>query len=181
MNNFIHKTWFYLQNIWCWGWEKKPRNEKIPRLVALPSPSFLVQFVIFKNAFTFGRGCHYALTVTGSWCYVITREWWFRMHFIHAEDFSLSTKSYLMHIAQRSSGASAFFSVPILTFPSVSVVYSVVFLRFFSFFVCYCSKPFQTNVTYNSAERCHLLINGILKMGGELKESSWSKFVHVAI
>ena len=41
---------------------------------------------------------HYALTVTVSWCYVITQEWWFCMHFIHAEDFSLSTKSNLMHI-----------------------------------------------------------------------------------
>ena len=63
------------------------------------SSSFLVQFVIFKNMFTFGCWFHYMLTVTVSWCYVITWEWWFRMHFIHAEDFSLSTKSNLMHIA----------------------------------------------------------------------------------
>ena len=93
------------------------------------SSSFLQQFVIFKNAFTFGRWCHYALTVTVSWCYMITREWWSRMHFIHTEDFSLSTKSNFMHIAPWSNGASAF-SLPILTFLSVSVVYSVGF--FFS-------------------------------------------------
>ena len=61
--------------------------------------SFSVQFMVFKNAFTFGRWSHYALSVTVSWCYVITREWWFCVHFIHAEDFSLSTKSYLMHTA----------------------------------------------------------------------------------
>ena len=48
-----------------------------------------------KNAFTFGRWCHYAFTVTVSWCYAITQEWWFRVHFIHAESFSLSTKSKL--------------------------------------------------------------------------------------
>ena len=39
------------------------------------------------------------LAVTVSWCYIITWEWRFRMHFIDAEDFSLSTKSNLMHIA----------------------------------------------------------------------------------
>ena len=56
-------------------------------------------FVIFKNTFTFGHWCHNTLTVTVSWCYVIIREWWFCMHFIHAEDFSHLTKSNLMHIA----------------------------------------------------------------------------------
>ena len=35
--------------------------------------------------FTFGRWCYYVFTVTVCWCYVIPREWWFRMHFIHAE------------------------------------------------------------------------------------------------
>ena len=48
---------------------------------------------------TFGRWCYYTFTVTVSRYYVITREWWFRVHFIHAENFSLSTKSNLMHIA----------------------------------------------------------------------------------
>ena len=63
MNDSIYKTWFI----------------------------FSVQFVIFfKNAFTFGS---YAFTITVSWCYIITREWWFRLHFIHAENFSLLTKS----------------------------------------------------------------------------------------
>ena len=41
---------------------------------------FWVQFVIKKNAFTFGGWCYYAFTVTVS--YVITRERWF-----HAENF----------------------------------------------------------------------------------------------
>ena len=59
------------------------------------SPSFLVYSLWFlKNAFTFGR-CYYAFTVTVSWCYSITWEWWFRVHFIHAENFSLSTKCIL--------------------------------------------------------------------------------------
>ena len=30
-----------------------------------------------------------------------------------------------------------------------------------------CTKALETNVIYNSAERCYLLINGALKMGGE--------------
>ena len=47
-----------------------------------------------------GRWCYYAFTVTVS--YVITREWWFRVYFLHAENLSLSTKSNLMHIAPRS-------------------------------------------------------------------------------
>ena len=33
----------------------------------------------------------------------MTREWWFRVHFIHAENFSLSTKSNLMHTAPLSA------------------------------------------------------------------------------
>ena len=37
------------------------------------SSSFLMKLVIFKNTFTFGPWCHYALTVNVSWCYVITR------------------------------------------------------------------------------------------------------------
>ena len=53
-----------------------------------------------KNAFTFDGWCYYAFTITDS--YVITRERWFRMYFLHAENFSLSTKSNLMHIAPRS-------------------------------------------------------------------------------
>ena len=35
-------------------------------------------------------------------CYVITREWLFCVHFINAEDFSISSKSNLMHIAPSS-------------------------------------------------------------------------------
>ena len=35
------------------------------------------------------------------------------------------------------------------------------------FFMRYCTKPLLTNVIHNSAERCHLLINGTLKMGGD--------------
>ena len=95
--------------------------------------SFLVQFAIFKNAFTLGRWYHYALTVTVSGCYIITREWWFHVHFIHAEDFSLSTKSNLIQILLWSNCASAF-SVLILTFLSVSIVYSVVFLCAYLFY-----------------------------------------------
>ena len=63
--------------------------------------SFLVCCLWFlKDAFTFGRWCYYAFTVTIS--YVITQEWWFRVYFLHAENFSLLTKSNLMHIAPRS-------------------------------------------------------------------------------
>ena len=53
-----------------------------------------------KNAFTFDRWCFYAFIVTVS--YVITREWLFRVYFLHVENLSLSTKSYLMHIALQS-------------------------------------------------------------------------------
>ena len=45
------------------------------------SSSFLVQFVIFKNVSIFDHWCHYAFTVTVSWCYVIPRKWWFRVEF----------------------------------------------------------------------------------------------------
>ena len=38
-----------------------------------------------KNAFTFGGWCYYAFTVTVS--YVITRERWFRVYYLHAENF----------------------------------------------------------------------------------------------
>ena len=38
-----------------------------------------------KNAFTFGGWCYYAFTVTVS--YVITRERWFRVNYLHAENF----------------------------------------------------------------------------------------------
>ena len=76
----------YLQNVW-WGWEKKYLEQKKE-----------VLFVTFKNAFTFSCWCHNVLTVTISWCYIITRERCFRVYFIQAEDFSLLTKSNLMHI-----------------------------------------------------------------------------------
>ena len=38
-----------------------------------------------KNAFTLGGWCYYTFTVTVS--YVITREWWFRVYYLHAENF----------------------------------------------------------------------------------------------
>ena len=64
------------------------------------SSSFLVCRLWFKkNTFTFSCCCHYTFTVNISCCYAITWEWWFHVHFIHAENFSLSTKSNLMHIA----------------------------------------------------------------------------------
>ena len=31
--------------------------------------------------------CYYAFTITVSWCYVITQEWWFRVYYLHAENF----------------------------------------------------------------------------------------------
>ena len=102
--------------------------------------------MIFKNAFAFGRWFHYALTVTVPWCYVITQQWRFRVHFIHAEDFSLSTNSNFMHIAPWSNSASAF-SVPILTFSSVSVVFSVVFLRVY-LFLCVTAPNHSKQTSY---------------------------------
>ena len=51
--------------------------------------------------------------------------------------------------------------------PSVSVIYSVRFPSVLSFFIRYCTKALETNVIYNSAERCYLLIDGALKMDGE--------------
>ena len=74
---------------------------------------------------------------TVSWFCVITQEWWFHVHFIHVE------------------------------IPSISVVNSVRFPPVLSFFMHYCTKALEKNVIYNSAERCYLLINGALKMGGE--------------
>ena len=59
------------------------------------SSSFLVQFVIFKNAFTFGHWCHYALTVTVSWCYGNGGS----TCNLFMPKTSLSTNSNLMHIA----------------------------------------------------------------------------------
>ena len=38
-----------------------------------------------KNAFTFSSWCYYPFTVTVS--YVITRERWFHVYFLHAENF----------------------------------------------------------------------------------------------
>ena len=51
--------------------------------------------------------------------------------------------------------------------PPISVIYSVRFPSVLSFFMRYCTKVLETNVLYNSAEICYLLINGALKMGGE--------------
>ena len=94
------------------------------------SCSFFEQFVIFKT-------CLLSAVVI---IYV---------HFIHAEDFLLSTKSSLMHIAPWSEDdmkqlsncclwflliSTSAFSLPILTFPSVSVIYSVVFQLFYLFY-----------------------------------------------
>ena len=52
-----------------------------------------------KTRLFFGCWCHYAFSVTVSWCYAITREWWLRVHLIHSGNLSLSSKSNLMHIA----------------------------------------------------------------------------------
>ena len=141
------------------------------------STSFLVQFVILKNAFTFGRWCHYALTVIVSWCYVITQEWWFRVHFIHAEDFSLSTKSNFMHIALWPNGDSAL-AILIFTFPSVSVIYFSLVLSF----SCVTAPNHFWQTSYIILQKdviCWPM--GPLRWVVGKKESSWSKFVHVAI
>ena len=53
-----------------------------------------------QNAFTFGCWCYYAFTVIIF--YIITWERWFCVYFLYAENSSHSTKSNLMHIAQRS-------------------------------------------------------------------------------
>ena len=45
---------------------------------------FLSAVCDLKNAFTFGGWCYYAFTVTVS--YVITRERWFRVYYLHAEN-----------------------------------------------------------------------------------------------
>ena len=96
--------------------------------------------------FTFGCWCYCTLTVTISWCYVITWEWWFHMHFIHAEDFSLLTRSNFMHITPWSNGTSPF-SVSILTFSSVSVVYLIVFLWFY-LFLCVTAPNHSRRTSY---------------------------------
>ena len=46
---------------------------------------FLKAVCDLKNVFTFGGWCYYAFTVTVS--YVITRERWFRVYYLHAENF----------------------------------------------------------------------------------------------
>ena len=46
---------------------------------------FVIQKKNKKNVFTFGGWCYYAFTLTVS--YVITRERWFRVYFLHAENF----------------------------------------------------------------------------------------------
>ena len=46
---------------------------------------FLSAVCDLKNAFTFGGWCYYAFTVTVS--YVITRERWFCVYYLHAENF----------------------------------------------------------------------------------------------
>ena len=64
--------------------------------------SILVQFVIKKRRTRLLSTVDVitvTFTVTVTWCYAIIREWWFRVHFIHAENLSLSTKSNLMHVA----------------------------------------------------------------------------------
>ena len=67
------------------------------------SSSFWVCKLWFKKKRVYFRPLmSYTFTITVSWCYAIIREWWFCVHFIHAENFSLSTKSNLMHIALRS-------------------------------------------------------------------------------
>ena len=78
----------------------------------------------------------------------------------HLEYFEVPPSHESGHIL---IGASAFY-VLTLEFHSIFVIYLVVFLLFY-LLMRYCTKPLQTNVISNSAERCHLLI----------------KFVHVAI
>ena len=82
LSSFCHRT-EYLKELYIYIYTRSTKS----RDYIVHSSSFLVQFVIFRNAFTFGHWCHYELTVTVSWCYKITWEWWFRMHFIHAEDY----------------------------------------------------------------------------------------------
>ena len=221
MNDFIYKTWFYLQNAVCWGLEKKTWNEKIPRLVALPSP--LLQYG--GRLFSCVRECRKQAgpTLSGKSIWsngkkdkagsgsVRTAGWiysdevprsseevgWSKgegikiamgkileannlvkdMMMTHSTlltRYSRENKVYLlgigsqrtrtantmrrnksnfMHIAPWSNGASAF-PVRILTFPSISIVYSVFFLRFY-LFMRYSTRPLQTDVIYDTAESCH--------------------------
>ena len=74
------------------------RSIKSRDYIGRSSSYFMWSWWYFKNVFTSRHWCHNTFTVTVSWCCVITWEWWFRMHFIHTENFSLSTKSNLMHI-----------------------------------------------------------------------------------
>ena len=73
------------------------------------------------------------------------------------------------------------FSVPMLTFPSVSVVYSVIFLLFY-LSLCVAAQKHSRQTS------CIIMQKGVIcwSMGpvrwvGSKKESSWSKFVLVAI
>ena len=50
---------------------------------------------IYSNRFL-----HYHMAKVVS--YIITWQRWFRVYFLHAKNFSLSTKSNLMHIVPRS-------------------------------------------------------------------------------
>ena len=76
-------------------------------------------------------------------------------------------------------GASAF-SVPILLFSSLSVIYSVVFLRFYLLCVTAPNHSRQTSyITVKKDVICWSM--GPLRRMGSKKESPWSKFVQVVI
>ena len=72
------------------------RSIKSRDYIGRPSSFLVYRSWFLEKAFTFSHWCYYAFTVTVS--YVITRDWWFRVYFIHAKNFSLSTKSNMMHI-----------------------------------------------------------------------------------
>ena len=54
-----------------------------------------------------------------------------------------------------------------------------IYQQFISIYLSYSARIYLS--IYLPKKRCYYLINGALKMGGEQKESSWSKFVQVAI
>ena len=124
---------------------------------------YLVKFVIFKNLFTFSCWCHYAFY---SNCFLMLYNY---TGMVVPCAFPWCWRLFTLDQIQLDAYCTVVewdFSVPVLTFPSVSVIYSIVFLQF-DLFRHYFTKPLQTKIIYNSAERCHLFINGTLKMGGE--------------
>ena len=107
----------------------------------------------FKNAFTLGRWCH-------------------SNHFLMLRNHKGMVVPHVFQEFQHEWNTGGT-TIPI-EIPSISVIYSVRFPSVLSFFMRYCTKAFQTDVIYNSAEWCYLWINWVLKLGGEQKESSWT-------